>query len=159
MASPTDLPDGTGLRLWPRPGGDYDYWRGTLKALSFHQLHPDVVLGFRLEATAVDGRPPFYAYPWVSLRGIPALRYQGKRVGLVEVELRWNILPRWAVLGFAAKGKVNGDDAALKTQDDIVAGGIRGRYQFMPDEGFWLVVDVARGPEDTYMYITVGHAW
>ncbi len=75
-----------------------------------------------------------------------------------EGKLRFtsNILPRWAVLGFAAKGKVNGDDAALKTQDDIVAGGIRGRYQFMPDEGFWLVVDVARGPEDTYMYITLG---
>lgn len=140
-------------------GGDYNYWSGTLKALSFHQLLPQLVLGLRLEASAVDGRPPFYTYPWVGLRGIPALRYQGKRVGMVEAELRWNILPRWAVLGFAGKGKVYGDDAAFETQDDIVAGGIGGRYLFMPDEGLWLGVDLARGPEDTYMYITVGHAW
>lgn len=140
-------------------GGDYNYWNGTLKALSFHQLHPDVVLGLRLEASAVDGRPPFYAYPWVTLRGIPALRYQGKRVGMVEAELRWNILPRWAVLAFAGKGAVGGDDPAFETQDNIIAGGVGGRYLFMPDEGLWLGVDFARGPEDEYVYVTVGHAW
>jgi hypothetical protein len=140
-------------------GGDYNYWRGILKALSFHELFPQLILGLRLEASAVDGRPPFYAYPWVNLRGIPALRYQGKRVGVAEAELRWNILPLWAVVGFAGMGKVYGDDAALETQDNIVAGGIGGRYLFMPDEGLWLGVDLARGPEDTYMYITVGHAW
>ncbi|MBC2742985.1 MAG: hypothetical protein HGJ93_08050 [Desulfosarcina sp.] len=140
-------------------GGDYNYWNGTLKALSFHQWHPDFVLGLRLEASAVDGRLPFYAYPWVSLRGIPALRYQGKSVGMVEAELRWNIMPRWAVLGFAGKGAVYGDDPAFETQDNIIAGGVGGRYLFMPDEGLWLGVDVARGPEDVYLYINVGHAW
>ena len=140
-------------------GGDYNYWKSTFKALSFHQLLPQLVLGLRLEASAVDGQPPFYAYPWVSLRGIPALRYQGKRIGMVEAELRWNILTRWAVLGFAGGGKVYGDDAAFETQEDIVAGGIGGRYLFMPDEGLWLGVDLARGPEDTYVYITVGHTW
>lgn len=139
--------------------GDYNYWRGNLKLLSFHQLLPQLVLGLRLEGSAVDGRPPFYAYPYVTMRGIPALRYQGKRVGMAGMELRWDILARWAVLGFAGIGKVYGDDAALETQDDIVSGGVGGRYLFMPDEGLWLGVDIARGPEDTYMYITVGQAW
>ncbi|BBO78547.1 hypothetical protein DSCW_59640 [Desulfosarcina widdelii] len=140
-------------------GGDYNYWSGNLKLLSFHQLLPQLVLGLRLEGSAVDGRPPFYAYPWVTLRGIPALRYQGKRVGMAGTELRWDIFTRWAVLGFAGIGSVYGDDAALETQDDIVSGGIGGRYLFMPDEGLWLGVDVARGTEDTYAYIIVGQAW
>jgi hypothetical protein len=140
-------------------GGDYNYWSSTLKILSFHQLLSQLVLGLRLEGSAVDGRPPFYAFPYVSLRGIPALRYQGKQVGMAEAELRWNFLPRWSVLGFAGIGKVYGDDPAFETQDDIVAAGVGGRYLFMPDEGLWLGVDVACGPEDTYMYITVGHAW
>jgi hypothetical protein len=107
----------------------------------------------------VDGRLPFYAYPWVKLRGIPALRYQGKTVGMIEVEGRWNIRPRWAVLGFAGIGAVDGDDPAFQTRDDIIAGGVGGRYLFMPDQGLWLGVDVARGPEDWYAYINVGHAW
>jgi len=68
----------------------------------------------------VDGRPQFYAFPYVSLRGI-------KRVGMVEAKLRWNFQPRWAVLGFASKGKVYGNDLAFETQDDIVAAGVGGR--------------------------------
>jgi len=140
-------------------GGDYNYWKGDFKLLSFHQLLPQLVLGLRLEASAVDGQPPFYAYPWITMRGIPALRYQGKRVGMAGMELRWDILERWAVLGFAGIGRVYGDDIAFETQDHIVSGGIGGRYLFMPEEGLWLGVDVARGPEDTYTYIIVGQAW
>jgi hypothetical protein len=140
-------------------GGDYDYWRGNFKFLSFHQLLPQLVLGLRLESSAVDGRPPFYAYPWITMRGIPALRYQGKGVGMVGMELRWNILSRWAMLCFAGGGKVYGNDDAFETQDTIVSGGVGGRYLFMPDEGLWLGLDVARGPEDTYAYIIVGQAW
>ena len=104
------------------------------------------MLGLRLEGSAVDGLPPFYALPYVTLRGIPALRCQGKRVGMAKVELRWNFLPRRAVLGFGGKGRVYGDDPALETQDDIIAGDFGGRYLFMPNEGLWLGVDVARGP-------------
>lgn len=63
-------------------GSDYDYWNGKLKILSFHQLHDNFTLGFRLECSVVDGWPPFYAFPYVTLRGVPALRYQGKRVGM-----------------------------------------------------------------------------
>ena len=140
-------------------GGDYNYWTGQLKMLSFHQLYPDVVLGLRLEASAVDGMAPFYAYPWIDLRGIPAFRYQGKSVGMLETEIRWNILPRWSILGFAGAGDVGGDDPAFETGDNIYAGGVGARYFMMRDLGLWLGVDVARGPEDWYGYITVGHAW
>lgn len=140
-------------------GGDFNYWHYTFKALSFHQLASDVVLGLRLEGAAVDGLAPFYAYPWVKLRGIPAMRYQAKEVGVIEVEARWNILSRWALVGFAGKGVVLGKDPAFETQDDILAGGIGGRYLYMPDQGLWLGVDLARGPEDWYVYVTVGHAW
>ena len=150
------------LALWRHDaaiGSDYDYWHLTFKALSFHQLASDFVLGLRLEGSAVDGRVPFYAYPWVKLRGIPAMRYQGKSVGMMEVEGRWNILPRWALLGFVGTGAVGGKDPAFETRDYIVAGGVGGRYLLMPDQGLWLGVDLARGPEQRYVYVTVGHAW
>ncbi len=140
-------------------GGDYNYWKTKLMVLSFHELHPRFVLGLRMEASAVDGRAPFYAYPWISLRGIPALRYQGKSAGMVEAEGRWNVASRWAVLGFAGAGVVGGDDPSFETEDDIYAGGMGVRYFMMRDLGLWLGVDVARGPEDWYTYITVGQAW
>lgn len=127
-------------------GGDYDYQRGNLKFLSFHQLLTQLVLRLRLEGSAVDGQPPFYAYPWITMRGIPALRYQGKRAGMAGMELRWDILARWVVLEFAGICKVYGDDVAFETQDDIVSGGIGGRYLFMPDESLWLGAIFAIAP-------------
>lgn len=142
-------------------GGDYDYWLSKLKLLSFYQLHPRFVLGLRVEVSALDGSAPFYAYPYVSMRGIPALRYQGKRVGVIEVEGRWNILPRWAIVGFAGAGAVSSHEIlGFKIlKDDIFAGGAGVRYSLMRDLGLWLGIDVARGPEEWYGYITVGQAW
>lgn len=140
-------------------GSDYDYWKGTFKLLSFHQLHKRFVLGLRFETAGVDGRAPFYGYPWVSLRGIPALRYQGERTAVAEVEGRFNITEQWAVLGFAGAGAVGGDDPLSETQDDIYTSGVGGRYHFMQDEGLWLGMDVAHGTEDWYWYISIGHAW
>ena len=142
-------------------GGDYDYWRGNLKLLSFYPMHPRFVLGLHVAVSTVDGSAPFYAYPWVSMRGIPALRYQGKSAGEIEVEGRWNIFPRWALVGFVGTGAVRSREIldVNIVKDDIFAGGAGVRYFLMRDLGLWLGIDVARGPEDWYGYITVGHAW
>ena len=127
--------------------------------LSFHQLHEKFVLGLRLDLSAIDGRAPFFAVPWVSLRGIPALRYQGDRVGVLEVEGRYNFTPRWALVGFAGTGKVNSDVPILDTEQSIYSYGLGGRYQIFQAQNVWVGIDVARGPEDAYWYIQVGHAW
>jgi len=140
-------------------GGDFDYWNARLKLLSFHQLHEKFVLGLRLDLSAIDGRAPFFAVPWVSLRGIPALRYQGDRVGVLEIEGRYNFTPRWALIGFAGTGKVNSDVPILDTEQSIYSYGLGGRYQIFQAQNVWVGIDVARGPEDAYWYIQVGHAW
>ena len=140
-------------------GGDFDYWSVNLEINSFHQLHDRFVLGWRIEAKAVDGKPPFWGYPWVTLRGVPAMRYQNERVAVAEVEARFSLAKRWGVVGFVGKGRTDGDIPAFETQDDILAGGVGGRFLFKPDESLWVGIDVARGPEDTYWYIQVGQAW
>ena len=140
-------------------GGDYDYWKGKLKLTSFHHLTDRFVLGWRVEGEAVDGRPPFWAYPWISLRGIPALRYQNERTGVVEIEGRYNLAERWGVVAFVGRGRSRGDNPAFDVEEKILAGGVGGRWLFKPDENLWIGIDVARGPEDTYWYIQVGQAW
>lgn len=147
--------------------GDYEYWKARLKWLTFWELHRKFVLGIKAEYATLDGRGPFYAYPYIKLRGIAALRYLGNMAGALEIEGRWNMLPRWAVVGFFGSGVVyyrgEGDflnDRNLAVaRDGLNAGGLGIRYFMMPDMGLWLGVDVARGPEDLYSYITVGHAW
>lgn len=140
-------------------GGDYDYWDMNFKINSFHQLHDRFVLGWRIDAKVVDGNPPFWGYPWITLRGVPAMRYQNEKVGVAEVEGRYNLARRWGVVGFFGRGTTDGDIPAFETEDRIIAGGIGGRYLFKPDENLWVGIDIARGPEDVYWYVQVGQAW
>jgi len=140
-------------------GGDFDYWNAQLKLLSFHRLHEKFVLGLRFEYSAIDGRAPFFAVPWIKLRGIPALRYQGERVGVAEVEGRYNISPRWAVIGFAGEGSVSSDIPIIGTEQRIYAYGLGGRYKIFEAQNVWVGIDIAKGPEEVNWYIQVGHAW
>jgi len=140
-------------------GSDYDYWDARLKLLSFHKFHEKFVLGLRLEGSAIDGNAPFFAIPWVTLRGIPAMRYQGDRVGMFELEGRYTFSPRWAVLGFAGTGYASSKKPAIDTNDDIYNYGLGARYKVFDAQNVWVGIDIARGPEDTNWYIQIGHAW
>jgi hypothetical protein len=139
--------------------GDFNYWKGSLRLLSFHQFGEKFVLGLRLDLDGVSGDPPLWGYPWITLRGVPALRYQNELVGVVETELRWNIFTRWAVVGFVGTGSTTGDVFQYEDESGIVAGGVGGRFLFRPQDRLWVGIDVAWGPEKAYMYIQVGHAW
>lgn len=150
------------LNLWRYDdsfGGDYNYWSGKLKALSFHSLGQKVTLGLRLEASAVDGGVPFFAIPFVRLRGVPALRYQNKIAGAVEIEGRYLIRPRWEVSVFGGLGFTSDDYPIYENPDSIYNFGLGGRYNIFQQHNVWVGLDIARGPEDWNWYIQVGHAW
>jgi len=140
-------------------GGDFNYWNGKLKLLSFHQLHHKFVLGLRLEYSTIEGRAPFFAIPWVTLRGIPAMRYQGDRVLVGEIEGRYNFTPKWAIVGFAGSGSVTSNIPGVDTQQNIYAYGLGGRYRIFEAQNIWVGLDIAKGPEETNWYVQVGHPW
>ena len=140
-------------------GGSYNYTTYKAKLLSFHQLHNKFVLGLRAEFSLVNDDPPFYAVPWVTLRGIPAMRYQGEQVTVLEIEGRYNLNSNWALVGFGGKGWTSADIAGIDTTESIKAWGVGGRYKLLKDQGVWVGIDVAQGPEDTVYYVQVGHAW
>ncbi len=140
-------------------GGDFNYWKTNLKVRSFHALAEAFILGLRLDVASVSGTPPFYAYPYISLRGIPALRYQNDRAGVIEVEGRWVVHPRWAVVGFLGRGSTSGETPAFDTADNIYGGGAGVRYFLLQRLGLWVGADIARGPEDTEFYVQIGHDW
>lgn len=140
-------------------GGNYDYTTLEAKLLSFHPLHERFVLGLRGEYSTVDGDPPFYAVPWVTLRGIPAMRFQGRDVLVAEVEGRFSFNQNWAMVAFYGRGWTDIDVSDLETEQKIRAYGIGGRFRALKDQGVWVGIDLAKGPEDTVYYVQVGHPW
>jgi hypothetical protein len=150
------------LSLWRYDdaiGGSYDYWSAKLKALSFHSLTEKFTLGLRLEVSGVDGRVPFFAIPFVSLRGVPALRYQNKVAGAAEAELRYRFRPRWEASVFGGLGFTSDAYPIFENPDSIYNFGFGGRYNIFEAHNVWVGIDIARGPEDWNWYIQVGHPW
>jgi len=141
-------------------GGETDYWKVGLMVDSFHELaNKKLVLGLHLDLDTAGGDLPLWGYPYVTMRGIPALRYQNESTAVIETELRWNIFGRWAAVGFIGTAATRGDAPVFEDESGIVAGGVGGRFLFRPQDSLWVGIDVARGPEDYVLYVVMGHKW
>jgi hypothetical protein len=150
------------LTIWRHSdtiGSDFNYTNARIKILSFHEIAEDWHLGFRFDIASIAGDAPFFSIPYVPLRGIPALRYQGDTAGAIEVEARYNISSRWAAIAFVGSGFVNSDDPLFEEPDDIYGTGFGARYQLFTDQNVWVGLDMAWGPEESNWYIHIGHPW
>ena len=94
-------------------------------------------------------------YKW----GIPALPYQGEMAGAAEVELRYQLAKRWAVLGFFGEGFTDERGIADETDDEIKAYGIGFRWLALQSKNVWVGLDAARAPEQDAFYIQLVHSW
>jgi len=142
-------------------GSDIEYDSISLTGLNYFRLTPALRAGIRLagEIADSDERLPPFAQPALSLRGIPAARYQGTHVGVVEAEITWEIDSRWSVLGFGGAGRTADSSSSFGSASSRVSKGLGFRYQIARRYGFHMGIDVARGPEDTVLYIQAGSAW
>jgi hypothetical protein len=136
---------------------EFEKYKGYVKF--FTPLNDTLVLGLRGEADTLNGEAPFYEYPFINLRGIPAMRYQGETVTVGEAEFRWNIVSRWSVILFGGAGRAQSIDPLTPADDTVFTKGLGFRYFIARRFGAHAGVDVAKGPEDTVVYLTFGQAW
>ncbi|QTN38937.1 BamA/TamA family outer membrane protein [Cryomorphaceae bacterium] len=117
------------------------------------------ISGFRAQSNWAVADPPFYALPYIELRGVPNLRYQGDWIGLVETEQQFRMTRRWALLGFAGYGWAQSSESL--TRSDATAWNAGGGFRYLLARAFGLQagVDVARGPEQWAFYVVVGSSW
>jgi hypothetical protein len=140
-------------------GGDFNYGSAKLGFRYYWALAEAWTLGFRIDYDAVGDEAPFYALSWVKLRGVPAFRYLGHYVATFETEPRYKIGDRWSVVAFAGMGRAAQEASNLKDADKVYNYGGGFRYLIARKMGLGMGIDIARGPEDTVVYLTIGSAW
>jgi hypothetical protein len=128
-------------------------------AIGYWPVHAKITLAARADYQQVSVGAPFYVRPFIALRGIPAMRYPGDRVVSTELEARWQFLGRWSVLAFGGVGQARLDSGPLRRDRTAGAGGVGFRYELARRFGLHAGIDVARGPEETAVYLQVGSAW
>jgi hypothetical protein len=140
-------------------GSDFDFVRSYGSWIGYWHIYPRAVISGRVVGESIAGSAPFYALPFIMLRGIPALRYQGNHVLTAEIELRVGITDRWKVVGFSGMGIAADTFDALDDEPTRVTNGVGLRYLTARKLGLETGLDLAYGPEETTLYVTIGSGW
>jgi hypothetical protein len=144
----------------PALGSDHAFQRVTLTALQYLILSPDVFFGVNAGGAMSFGDDvPFYLRPYIQLRGVEAMRYQGSDVAQTEVELRWQFWQRFSLVGFGGWGAAWNDSWRLDNKITVTSGGVGFRYEIAKRYGLHMGIDVAWGPDKPILYVQFGSAW
>jgi outer membrane protein assembly factor BamA len=136
-------------------GSDREFELLKVAAQYFHPLSDRTFGGIRAGWRDSTSDTPFFLRPYVALRGVQAMRYQGESVVEAEAELRWQWRPRWSFVAFAGAGVAETSDG----DENVAAGGAGFRYLIARTYGLHLGMDVAWGPDDPVLYVIFGSAW
>ncbi len=140
-------------------GSDKNWGKVNFFSQMYFPVNNIWIPALRIESHLATGDIPFYAKPFVQLRGIPALRYQGDITILAETEQLVNISSRWGLVGFTGIGTAFNTNDNFKSEELIWNAGGGFRYLIARFMGLKMGLDVARGPEDWAVYVVFGSSW
>jgi len=140
-------------------GSNYGFTKLSSSAFWYVPISKQLIAGFRAEYQQIWGSPPFYMKPFIVMRGIPVMRYQGDITALGETEWRWDFTSRHSLVGFAGAGKAIADGDSFQDSSWRVSGGAGYRYLIARKLKLRAGIDIARGPEDWAYYIVFGTNW
>ncbi|WP_225936593.1 BamA/TamA family outer membrane protein [Caballeronia sp. NK8] len=140
-------------------GGTQNYDVYAARGFKWFPLMHALILGLRVETKFSTGDIPFYAQPYVDLRGVQKGRYQDRNAISTEVELRWDVTPRWSLLGFTGLGKAYGRLESFSQAQNVTSVGAGFRYLIARKLGVSIGIDVAHSKDQNAFYIQVGSAW
>jgi len=148
-------------------GGDYNFVNYKVTNLFYNNINEKINLDFSFVGATVHGdrrEIAPYLYPFISMRGLPLLKYQGGSVVTMQTEFSYNFTPRWEGTVFGGVGKafsrqVSGSDISFSEASNIVAGGVGFRYLIAEKFGLKAGIDLATSKDGTSFYIQMGTAW
>ncbi len=140
-------------------GSTQDFNMYNARGFTWLPLARTLILGLRGDTRVSTGNVPFYAQPFVDLRGVQKGRYQDRNAVVTEMELRWDVTPRWALLAFTGAGKAYGRWHSFSDAQTVVSVGAGFRYMIARKLGLSMGIDVAHSKDQNAFYIQVGSAW
>lgn len=146
--------------LWYRDGigSDYNFNTLTLDGKYFFPIADKWTLGIAgnyQTLTHADKNLPPLARPYINMRGISRYRYQGDYVLTAQMQLMWQVSPRWSLQTFVGAGSV-AEEAHDLYDETEVAYGAGFRYLIARRFGLNIGMDFAFSDEDNAFYFNVG---
>jgi outer membrane translocation and assembly module TamA len=140
-------------------GASVDFERFQQVVIGWRSFPHRVTLGARADYGWSSDGTPFFLRPYIQLRGVPAMRYQGDQMASFELEARWQVFGRWSLVAFGGAGTTRTARDAFSVTQNVGSGGVGFRYELASKFGLHAGIDVAHSPGTTAVYFQVGNAW
>lgn len=141
-------------------GSDFDFFGLDGSAANYAELTPDLVLAGQGRIAAAAGDAPFFALPYITLRGFPGGKYLNDVTWQAQAELRWRVFWRIGAVAFAGLGQTAPNLGDFVDSDVLYSGGIGLRFVASESERVNLGVDYARASDgDSAFYFRIGEAF
>jgi hypothetical protein len=140
-------------------GSSDDFERFQQVLMGWTTLPQRVTLGARGNYAWSSSGTPFFLRPFVTLRGVPAMRFQGEQVASIEGEARWQFQDRWSAVAFLGTGIAQTRRDDFSASEKVASGGVGFRYKVARKFGMDVGMDVAHSPGTTAVYLVVGNSW
>jgi Omp85 superfamily domain len=140
-------------------GSSFNYEIVSAQLIQYVPLGSSLFFGIKGATKLSFDNTPFYALPFIDLRGVAKAEYIGQYMAEEEMELRWQLWKRFSLVGFTGLGGVWNNFDHFNSKEGVVTGGTGIRYELARRYGLHLGADVAFGPRDTAFYIQIGSAW
>lgn len=138
-------------------GGDYQYTKTIAKFAQYFPLADAVTLVYRIDGQSVAGGAPFWDLARIRLRGFAGGQYLDDAAVTAQTEVRWNVGPRWAALGFGGAGRIADSIGGLGSTKSVYAGGAGMRYMLAKKQKLSIGLDVACASDgNVSLYFQVG---
>jgi Omp85 superfamily domain len=144
-------------------GSDFDFRSTTLSYSRYLAITEGQVLALRGVAEFESDNAPFFALSTYGshsdLRGYQSGQYRDRYLLAAQGEYRLKLTKRVGVVGFAGVGGVADSLGNFKIEDLLpsVGGGLR--FQLSEQNPINFRVDIARGKDDTAVYVGIGEAF
>lgn len=147
-------------RFDERIGSDFNFFSLDGSAAKYLELTPDLVLAGQARVAAAAGDAPFFALPYLTLRGFPGGKYLNDVTWQTQAELRWRVFWRIGVVGFAGVGQTAPNLGAFADSEVLYSGGVGLRFVASESERVNLGIDYARASDggDAF-YFRIGEAF
>jgi hypothetical protein len=140
-------------------GASADFERFQQVVMGWYPLSEAVTLGLRADYQKASDDAPFFLRPYIELRGVQAMRYQGEEMASAELEARWEFRSRWSAVVAVGAGTAHSTRPNFSATQDIVSGAVGLRYELARKFGLHAGLDVGFSSETTAVYFQVGNAW
>ncbi len=134
-------------------GSTRDYFQGEIFGYAYYKLGSRMYTILHLDHQFIDDNAPFYTKPYIELRGIPSMRYQGNQVTKGELQLRADVFNNFSLVAFTGVGGAYKDFKDFESSKLIYNYGTGVRYTIKNIDNMRVGVDFGWGTDDNFGWV------